>query len=75
MDDDWQIRIKSGITTDDSPTFAETTEWIQRSYQWVIDPNTGEAWTVAAVDALQVGAVVVTGVDITQIYVEVDYIP
>jgi len=72
-DDDWQIVIKSGTTFAYSPTFDETTTWVERSYQWTTDPNTGEAWTVAAVDALQAGAYVVTGVDVTQVYVEVDY--
>ena len=73
-DDDWQIVIKSGTTYAYSPTFVkEGTGWADRSYQWTTDPNTGEAWTVAAVDALQAGAYVVTGVDVTQVYVEVDY--
>jgi len=72
-DDDWQIIIKSGITSAYSPTFVETPDWIDRSYQWTTDPDTGEAWTVAAVDALQAGAYVVTGVDVTQVYVSVDY--
>jgi len=72
-DDDWQIVIKSGTTFAYSTTFDETTTWVERSYQWTTDPNTGEAWTVAAVDALQAGAYVVTGVDVTQVYVEVDY--
>ena len=73
-DDDWQIVIKSGTTSAYSPTFNnETNTWVERSYQWTTDPNTGEAWTVAAVNALQAGAYVVTGVDVTQVYVVVDY--
>ncbi len=70
---DWQIIIKSGTTSAYSTTFSEDRTWVYRSYQWTTDPNTGEAWTVAAVDALQAGAYVVTGVDVSQVYVEVDY--
>ena len=73
-DEDWQITIRSGNTSAYSPTFSETPTWVERSYQWVTDPNTGGAWTVAAVDALQAGAYVVTGVDVSQVYVEVDYL-
>ena len=72
-DNDWQIVIKSGTTFAYSSTFTEGADWVERSYQWTTDPNTGEAWTVAAVDALQAGAQVITGVDVTQVYVEVDY--
>jgi len=72
-DDDWQIVIKSGTTTTYSSQFEESSSWVYRSYQWTTDPNTGEAWTVAAVDALQAGAYVVTGVDVSQVYVEVDH--
>jgi len=72
-DDDWQIVIKSGATSAYSPTFDESITWVYRSYQWTTDPNTGEAWTVAAVDALQAGAYVVTGVDVSQVYVVVDH--
>ncbi len=72
-DNDWQIVIKSGTTSAYSTEFSEGAGWVERSYQWTTDPNTGEAWTVAAVDALQAGAYVVTGVDVTQVYVEVDY--
>jgi len=73
-DNDWQIVIKSGATSANSTPFEnEGAAWAERSYQWTTDPNTGEAWTVAAVDALQAGAQVITGVDVTQVYVEVDY--
>ena len=72
--DDWQIIIKSGTTPAYSTTFSdEGKTWVYRSSQWTTDPNTGEAWTVAAVDALQAGAYTVTGVDVSQVYVEVDY--
>ena len=73
FDDDWRIIIKSGTTSAYSSTFAETTTWVYRSYQWTTDPNTGQPWTVAAVNALQAGAYVVTGVDVSQVYVEVNY--
>ena len=72
-DDDWQIVIKSGTTSAYSTTFDETPAWVYRSFQWTTDPNTGEAWTAATVDALQAGAYIVTGVDLSQVYVEVDY--
>jgi len=70
---DWRIVIKSGTTEAYSSTFTESSTWVNRSYQWTTDPNTGGAWTVAAVDALQAGAYVVTGVQVTQVYVVVGY--
>ena len=69
----WQITIKSGTTSAYSPTFDESKNWVDRSYQWTTDPDTGAAWTVAAIDTLQAGAYVVTGVCVTQVYVEVSY--
>jgi len=72
-DNDWRIVIKSGTNSYYSSTFGESDTWVERSYQWTTDPDTGQPWTVAAVDALQVGAYVVTGVDVSQVYVEVDY--
>ena len=55
------VQIKSGSTTVASPTLALTTS----SFQWLwrtdsTDPNTGAAWTAAAVNAAQIGPTIVS---------------
>ena len=53
--------------------------WRSGSHQWTINPDTGVAWTVSDLNALQVGAACkrpIAGEQTrcTQIYVEVDYV-
>ena len=73
-DDDFYIMVRSGTTNDISPLKDSGKNYGVFSYQLTADPNTGEAWTVAAIDALQAGAQIDTGVTITYIWVEVDYV-
>ncbi len=50
------LQVKSGATTVASPTLTLTTSgWQWTSRTDTTDPNTGAAWTGAAVDALQLG--------------------
>jgi hypothetical protein len=69
------IMIRSGTTNDFSQLKVSTTNYGLFSHEWTTDPNTGSAWTIAAVDALEAGAVALTGVRVSQVYVEVDYTP
>lgn len=73
-DDDFYIMVRSGTTNDVSPLKNSDKNYGVFSYQLTADPNTGGAWTVAAIDALQAGAQIDTGVTITYIWVEVDYV-
>jgi hypothetical protein len=52
-------RIKSGATFQDGATFAQSTTYQFLNTVLATDPNTGAAWTAAAVNALQVGPKVV----------------
>jgi hypothetical protein len=55
------VQIKSGATTVASPTLTLTTSGWQWAYRTdIVDPNTGSAWTAAAVAAAQVGPVTVS---------------
>ncbi|MBU1130761.1 hypothetical protein KJ840_01355, partial [Patescibacteria group bacterium] len=76
-DTDWHIMIRSGSTNATSTVFTEDTSWFFRSNTWATDPNTGAAWTIAAVDALQAGgetdSSAAGGVSITQVYAVVEY--
>ncbi len=51
--------------------------WVTRSATWKNDPNTGVAWTWAAINALQIGVRFTPGVGsgprCTQVYVEILY--
>ena len=70
-----KLRLKSGATTDDLSTVATTTGGIYLSKVYATDPNTGAAWTLAAVDALEVGAVETTAVlsRLMDVHVYVEY--
>jgi hypothetical protein len=82
-----KIAIKSGSTVSESPaiTMAQASVYQNDSYQWTTDPNTGSAWTWAAIDALQAGVSLKAcdsadgggpgRTSCTQVYVEVDYTP
>jgi hypothetical protein len=55
------VQIKSGSTTVASPTLvlgASAFQWAWRTD--IVDPNTSSAWTAAAVDAAQIGPIVVS---------------
>jgi hypothetical protein len=54
------VQLKSGATTVASPTTALPTTfgWLWRTDQ--VDPNTGAAWTPAAVNGAQIGPVVIS---------------
>jgi hypothetical protein len=69
------IMIRSGTTNDFSDARISRRDYRLFSHEWTTDPNTGSAWTVAAVNALEAGAAVGTGVRVSQVYVEVDYTP
>jgi hypothetical protein len=54
------VQLKSGATTVASPTVVLTTTGFQWAYRIdTTDPNTGAAWTTAAVNAVNVGPLVV----------------
>lgn len=68
--------LKSGAT-EDWGTVVSFGGWTTYSRVYATDPNTGSAWTKAAIAALQIGVKVYTtepGLGITQIYVEVEYV-
>jgi hypothetical protein len=52
--------VKSGATTQDQATFAQSTSYQYLNSFMATDPNTSTAWTAAAVNALQVGPKVVS---------------
>jgi len=70
-----KLRLKSGATTDDLSTVATTTAGIYLSKVYATDPNTSAAWTLSAVDALEVGAVETTAVlsRLMDVHVYVEY--
>lgn len=70
-----KFRLKSGATTDDLSTVATTTAGIYLSKVYATDPNTSAAWTLSAVDALEVGAVETTAVlsRLMDVHVYVEY--
>lgn len=50
-----QLQLKSGATTVQSTTLVLSTSFVYTSRVDTTDPNTGSAWTPAAVNAVQVG--------------------
>jgi len=72
-----RICIKSGATEVNGTEYMEVGfSFITRSEEWATDPDTGEAWTWEAIDALQIGASirrpkVGAGPNVTQVYVVV----
>lgn len=74
------IGIKSGSTESWSDLITLPESWTEETKEYATDPNTGLAWTVAAINALQIGYK--SGPDMstsiikcTQVYIEVDYTP
>jgi hypothetical protein len=53
-------RIKSGATSADGATLNLSTSYLYLNTVYATDPNTGAAWTAAAVNAVQVGPKVVS---------------
>jgi len=55
------VQIKSGSTTVASPSLVLSTSGFQWAWRTdIVDPNTGAAWTAAAVNAAQIGPSVVS---------------
>lgn len=50
-----KIAIKSNVTVSESGEKTVTTSYADYSNKWTTDPDTGLAWTWAAIDSLQVG--------------------
>jgi hypothetical protein len=69
------IMIRSGTTDSLSNSKNAKNKYDSFDHVWTTDPNTGSAWTLAAVDALEAGVKVQDGVRVSQVYVEVDYTP
>ena len=69
--------LKSGATEDWGTEITFTASYVDYSREYTTDPNTGSAWTKAALNALQIGERILDGANsgmrCTQIYVEVDY--
>jgi len=51
-----KVVLKSGATTDEGPECFVSTSYLVSSKLYETDPNTGLAWTVGAVNALECGA-------------------
>lgn len=76
----WMIEliVRSGGVESPSPAIALTDTWTKYSHVWLVDPATNAPWTVAAVDALEIGAHAVTASaffepSITQMWLTVVY--
>ncbi|GAH17662.1 unnamed protein product [marine sediment metagenome] len=74
------IKIKSGATTDadGTPDALPNSNYNDFYHDWATDPNTGQPWTWAAIDALQAGFDLKAGTGdgiCTQLYVVVTYVP
>jgi len=74
--------IKFGVTVSDGAekTVAVANIWETFSQEWTLNPDDGEAWEWADIDALQIGVSIIGGVvpvpgasHCTQVYVEVEY--
>jgi hypothetical protein len=75
-----KISLKTGVTTVDgaAESFAFDWTWYNFSKVWTLNPVTGLAWTWTQINALQIGCRLLGDddydeVDVTQIYVVVDY--
>lgn len=72
-------RIKTHDTEYFGTTGALTTSWVNKSYEWLVNPNTLSAWTSDEITALLAGPALTTS-DINRkmgecakFYIEVDY--
>lgn len=72
-------RIKmGGVGYNKSPNGETTTNYVNYSYEWTTNPQTGLPWTWDEIDALQAGVYFLATVPVnwprcTQLYVEVEY--
>jgi len=76
-------QVKTNGVEDDGTWYATTTDYATYSHQWDTNPQTGQPWTWAEIDALQIGVGLrrPTGTGsptgrwthCTQVYVEVNY--
>ena len=74
------IGIKSDSTESWSDLITLPESWTEETKEYTTDPNTGSAWTVAAINALQIGYksgpdAPTASIKCTQVYVVVDYTP
>lgn len=73
----FQIGVRTGATDywSASKDTVNVTTYVLFSETWATNPNTGTAWTVSDLDALQVGVKKINGVGgaVTYMYVEVNY--
>ena len=75
----FRLAIKSGTTTEIKPDVRWTNDlvWTDHEFEWALNPDDGEAWEWADIDALQIGMLLYASSaqtsDCTQVYVEVDY--
>lgn len=71
--------LRTNAATSDGTGVTLTTSWITRSQAWTMNPVTGVAWTLAEINALQIGeALIFADIDYgystcTQVYVVIDY--
>jgi hypothetical protein len=59
---------------------SSSTSYVERSYIWNVNPNTGLPWTWSEINAMQIGVALKTSnsaanVRCTQVYAEIDYTP
>ena len=73
---DFQINIRTNSTDYNSSTITHNgTTYTQYSNVWSTNPNTGVAWTIADLNALQIGVTKIgaDGLRITYMIAEIDY--
>lgn len=69
--------VKTNSVVTEGATIGTTTSWAEVGWQWLLNPTTGLAWTLAEIEALQIGINILgngvtTGV--TLIYVRIEYV-
>ena len=72
-DDDVYMMIISGATEQLSDAIDTTIVYGTWSWDHETDPNTGQAWTIAAIDAVELGLKIITGVCCTQLWGVITY--
>jgi RHS repeat-associated protein len=68
-----------GMVYEGTEVTRQSTSYIDGSYRWTVNPNTGSAWTWAELDSLQAGISLHKGTSgearCTQVYIKVNYSP